>query len=476
MTEPVQIRALMSEHQAVAGRGGLDAVEDRLKRYARGRTWAEIMKTALDIREPKRAEKIGSCASLLQFRHYTDTEHRHLAGGFFCQQWKLCRICAVRRGAKVLQILVPKIRQRIEEDKTLHAYLVTLTTKDGPDCKERFEHAQDCLRRYGQRARDHRRGQGDHVELNRAVGIFSSLEGGIGKGSGEWHWHFHQLWLSHTRPSFDDLKKEWHELTGDSFIVHCVEMNFSKARDLSDEAMGRDLCEVAKYAVKPAEMTQDHALTVQRSTMNKHFTRTYGALRFTAEETAAIELVQDAEREEQCTGPYLDTMYRWSYGRYSEIDGTTIMPTQLQDDENRTITMRLRDRWLQGDRREGIANGRGLFNSRPGSYPGRSQVFDANGDRIDGEGERLRQRLCLPMSASGSKVAAAIERRLADLPIGPSGPILDTGGKIVERPPPEPPEPCRTPRPSRGERLRSDPSTDLDPFSDPLPTVPDAIA
>jgi hypothetical protein len=459
MTEPLQIRcALISERQAIDGRGdSLDGVESRLKRYARGRTWAEIMKNALEWSEPKRAEKIASCARLLQFRHYQDTDHRHLAGGFFCQQWKLCRICAIRRGAKVLSVLVPKIRQRFHEDtdKTLRAFLVTLTTKDGVDCKERFEHAQSSLRRYAQRARDHRRFSGPGVELNKAVGVFSSLEGGIGAGSGQWHWHFHQLWLSHERPSWHKLKAEWESVTGDSFVVHCVEMDFSKARDFSDEAMGKDLCEVAKYAVKPAEMTQEHALTVQRSTIHKHFTRTYGSLRFTAEETAAIEDVQDAEQAEHCQGPYTDTMYQWGHGRYSEIDMTTILPASMRDDESRTITMRLRDRWLQGERRTVIGKGNGLYESRGGRYPGRESD----------EGKRRGERLDRVRSSSTGRAF------LWSLSIGSSEPILDKGGKIVDRPPDQP----LATRPTRGERLQADPASDVDPFSDPLSTACEAI-
>ena len=40
-----------------------------------------------------------------------------------------------------------------------------------------------------------------------------------GQGSGQWHPHLHMIALAEVEPDAEMLSREWHEITGDSFIV-----------------------------------------------------------------------------------------------------------------------------------------------------------------------------------------------------------------------------------------------------------------
>lgn len=147
-----------------------------------------------------------------------------------------------------------------------------MTIKDGPDLGERFEHLRQSMRVMIDRARDCRKGRG------RARGsFFADVLGGVGSfefkrggNSGEWHPHVHILAIAPYWPDAGldgrQLSREWHELTGDSYIVdvrriranEVVEgsrrLGLSEVSDLDvKDGVSADLLEVFKYAVKFGE-------------------------------------------------------------------------------------------------------------------------------------------------------------------------------------------------------------------------------
>jgi plasmid rolling circle replication initiator protein Rep len=55
--------------------------------------------------------------------------------------------------------------------------------------------------------------------LDGVVGAVWSYEVKRGQNSGEWHPHLHMIALAEQQPSQERLSREWHQITGDSFVV-----------------------------------------------------------------------------------------------------------------------------------------------------------------------------------------------------------------------------------------------------------------
>ncbi len=300
-------------------------VRERLDRYAKGIRSVEIIAAQVFQHDGRRAEKMHQCSRTLFFHDHGEAGAK-LVAGYYCQQWKLCRVCAMRRAVRTLGVLLPKVHKRMMESGARRAFLVTLTTLNGADCGERFTHLQDSNRRMMDRVRKakQRRAVGEPIEYEaqKAVGIYSASEATVNAKTQEWHWHQHQIWITDgDRPSVEMLKAEWYAITGDSFIVHVKELKASARRafhpdqPMSEEALCRDLVEVCKYPLKPQELRPCDAWTVQASTAGRHFTRTYGALRFDAAETAAIE-AETADAGE-LPGEFKPRVFQWRrYGSY----------------------------------------------------------------------------------------------------------------------------------------------------------------
>jgi hypothetical protein len=77
--------------------------------------------------------------------------------------------------------------------------------------------------------------------LDGVVGAVWSYEVKRGDNSGQWHPHLHMIALAEVEPSQERLSREWHQITGDSFIVDVRPI-------VGDPAEG--FMEVFKYAVK----------------------------------------------------------------------------------------------------------------------------------------------------------------------------------------------------------------------------------
>ena len=120
---------------------------------------------------------------------------------------------------------------------TLRPFLVTLTVKDGPDLAERFAHLHKAQRELWKRKHCIYESSLDGVE-----GAVWSYEIKRGQGSGLWHPHLHMIALAEVEPDAEMLSREWHEITGDSFIVD--------VRPISQDDPVSGFIEVFKYAVK----------------------------------------------------------------------------------------------------------------------------------------------------------------------------------------------------------------------------------
>jgi hypothetical protein len=216
----------------------------RLERYAKAKERALTMRDFIaqsipqGKEEQRLAHELHHCGSYLVFRHYLESDRVRLHAFRSCRLHLLCPFCAIRRGAKMLKRYLERVQLVRDADPTLRPHMVTLTVKDGPDLRERFQHLHRSLTRL-----HHRRHLGRGSQAEKITGAVWSYEFKRGSGSGQWHPHLHAVWLcaDGERPRGASLSQEWAEITGDSHIV--------ETHPLYGDPVDA-FAEVFKYAVK----------------------------------------------------------------------------------------------------------------------------------------------------------------------------------------------------------------------------------
>jgi hypothetical protein len=238
-----------SELQLKGVSDGVGDLQNRVVRYGKAK------KTSLNIADYMQglpahqvtANRVKSCGDYLIFRHYFTIDRIRLHGASLCMKHLLCPLCAIRRGSKYLKAYLVKFEFLQAQNPNLKAYLVTLTVKDGPDLAERFKHLHVSQHELWKRKL---RGRGSVLDC--VVGAVWSYEVKRGQGSGVWHPHLHMIALSESQPDAVQLCQDWHNITGDSFVVD--------VRPISQDDPASGFIEVFKYAVKFS--TQEPADTV----------------------------------------------------------------------------------------------------------------------------------------------------------------------------------------------------------------------
>ena len=130
-----------------------------------------------------------------------------------------------------------KVQHLLTENPHLIPWMVTFTVKNGADLGERYAHLHKSVKAMN---KNRTRGDRGH-EIMKAAGSVWSYEFKRGSGSGMWHPHMHAVWLCTSPLDVEKLSKEWHHITGDSYIIEAHPMYGDPV-----EAF----CEVFKYAVK----------------------------------------------------------------------------------------------------------------------------------------------------------------------------------------------------------------------------------
>ncbi|MEX0655453.1 MAG: hypothetical protein WD151_15120 [Phycisphaeraceae bacterium] len=269
--------------------------------------------TGIDL--PWLAVKLRDCGRLLIFRGYPDANNEtRLHAGHFCQLHLLCPLCALRRAAKVLRAYCGKLLQ-VVRDNGGWCYLVTFTVRNGSDLAERINHLQTALRKLHQRRNRYiawQDGKGgkprQFTQGAHAVGALWSYEIKRGTTSGLWHPHAHAVWVCKDRPDGQALANEWRELTGDSHVVDVRPFQSELVDDaeLALTALGGDLAEVVKYALKMADLTLSDNFDAYRLLRGKRLVGTFGALRGVEVDPSNL----DAPLEPDDL-PYLEFVARW---------------------------------------------------------------------------------------------------------------------------------------------------------------------
>ena len=299
-TKPLTVQSLAAEGQEGFQRSQLSA---RLGRYGTARDNAlQFRDFLLQQQEQKLADALGECGNYATFRDYFTIGQVRLSNFCTCKKHLICPLCAIRRGAKALRVYMARVEALMAADALLRPFLVTLTVKNGEDLAERYSHLSSSVRTY-HRKRSRARQTGEILKARSAV--FSYEFTNKGKG---WHPHVHAVWLCHEKPDAEQLSKDWHELTGDSFIVDVSPL------DMADPVAA--FCEVFKYAVKFSDLSDAHRLHAYKTLKGKRLQDSFGDLRgLDVEPSDADELLAEL--------PYIERFFYFVRGKgYVEQDNT----------------------------------------------------------------------------------------------------------------------------------------------------------
>ena len=274
---------------------GIEVLPRRIERYGKAKNAAldvvDYMETLPEHQDTTR--RVKSCGDYLVFRHYYTVDKVKLHGASLCMKHLLCTLCAIRRGSKTMSAYLQRFQAITQQNPRLNAYLVTLTVKDGQDLGERFKHLQKSQRELWMRKN---RGRGS--VLDGVTGAVWSYEVKRGQGSGLWHPHLHMIALAECQPDQERLGQEWHNITGDSFVVD--------VRPISQEDPASGFMEVFKYAVKFSDQEPADTVHAWVTLAGKRLIGSAGAFR-------GVEVPEDllGDPTEFEDLPYVTMFYRY---------------------------------------------------------------------------------------------------------------------------------------------------------------------
>ncbi|MDZ4151182.1 protein rep, partial [Methylicorpusculum sp.] len=225
--------------QALAGdlKQGWDSTErltNRLESYAilKQRTqkfydWAMVNNVSSEgIKYRKAVRELDKCGQYLIFRNYLVSLRTRLIGSCSCKQHLLCACCASRRGVKYSMTYKEKFAQLQQDLNQGGFFFITFTVKNGPDLDERYRHLKHSMQKLTRWRSDYLKQKVTvQTEMAKVEGGVFSYEFKRGSNSNEWHPHIHMLAVTDncTWIDVEQLKKEWQEVTGDSFVVNIRE-------------------------------------------------------------------------------------------------------------------------------------------------------------------------------------------------------------------------------------------------------------
>lgn len=252
------------------------------------------------------ARSLHNCGDWLHFRDYYTIDETRLHRANFCKKHLLCPLCAARRGSKATMAYMKRFSVLLQQDPDLKAYLVTLTTSNGPDLQERYEHLRSSLRRQTEMRKQALHGLRSPIEMNKALGGVGSIEVKKGSGSGTWHIHQHSIWLCHERPYETRLSENWLYITGDSYIVD--------VKKIDHENPLTGFLEVFAYAVKASCMNLPDTLEAFKVLSSKRLINSFGIFR-------GVEIPEDlTDGTPDEDLPFVDLFYQYFKGSgYSNV-------------------------------------------------------------------------------------------------------------------------------------------------------------
>lgn len=286
----------------------------RLERYsgakARSLAMSEYIKSTQHSRYNKVAYRLGECGSFLWFKNYFERGEIRLYSASFCEKSVLCPFCAIRRAGKFIKAYMSKLESLRALYPHLKPYMLTLTVKDGDSLSERFLHLRFAIRTYMDKRRKYLANEKSKrnrqcVELVKALGGVYSIEIKRGKNSKLWHPHVHFVILCDNKNSINvqKLSAEWHEITGDSFIVDCRSF-YSAEHDFVLDGF----LEIFKYALKFSDMSLQDNFHAYELLNKQRLVGNFGILRGVEVEENLNDFCPEDE-------PYIDLFFRYFKNR-----------------------------------------------------------------------------------------------------------------------------------------------------------------
>jgi hypothetical protein len=280
---------------------------NRVDRYGKAKDRAELMVAYLRTLGPDATgtvppgsrhdpalarQKLEGCGNWLKFRSYFTVGKVRLTAASFCKEHLICPLCAIRRGGKALQKYQERFSILTAARPDLKPFLVTLTVRNGPDLQERYDHLSEAFATLMARRRK-----------PRTLSALRDASGGVGSveftnnGKG-WHPHIHLLVLAVECPSQVQLRAEWEQITGDSFMCD--------VRPIADPVGG--FCEVFKYAVKFSELAPADNWHAFRVLSGRRLLTSFGAFRGVDIPESLLDQADDLD-----SLPYVEILYRYSF-------------------------------------------------------------------------------------------------------------------------------------------------------------------
>lgn len=280
--------------ESIEGADDASVLPSRLDRYAKAHQRTVQMVDYANLNgEVKLADRLAGCGNYLLFRDYYTVGKVRLHAAQFCCKHLLCPLCAVRRASKMVKAYMDRLQVLKGVRGPFNASLVTLTVKDGEDLSERCGH----LFRSVQKLHKARSGKGQKSEASKAFAAVWSYEFKRGSGSGLWHPHMHAVWLHDAPLDSRVLSQQWHDITGDSFIVDITPF-------YDQENVVTGFLEVFKYAMKFSDMSLEDNWEGFEVLGGKRLIASFGAFR-------GLRVPEDLLDEPLDELPYIEHFYRY---------------------------------------------------------------------------------------------------------------------------------------------------------------------
>lgn len=286
--------------------GQAECLGGRIARYGRAKERALAMRDYLvglgESSAFRAAGLLQDCGNYLHFRHYFTVGQVRLHAACFCKQHLICPLCAIRRSSKALKAYLERYGFIQRECPLLRTYFLTITVKDGPELAERWQHLIRSFQVLKDRRNCWNKGKrgASWTEFVKVSGAVGSYEFKRGKGSGLWHPHVHMIVLCETAIDPVKIKREWENITGDSFMLDV--RPFKVGQDSAEGFM-----EVFKYAVKFSELSLADNWEVFQLLRGSRLLFSLGVFR-------GVQIPESLTDEPLDSLPYFDLFYRYVAG------------------------------------------------------------------------------------------------------------------------------------------------------------------
>jgi hypothetical protein len=355
---------LIHERKASPEKASSEALADRLKKYTSAKKYSSYVASWVHERGPEcqtqtlgwghRANQQSGCGAFLHFRQALsgDDTAWKLHNAIFCQQGHTCPLCAMRKGARTVQAIVPRVLTILEEHPAWEAYFVTLTLANGPDLRATFGTLDAGLKALVRQCRQAKINPLKSRAMRAVAGGVGHIETKRGAG-GQWHPHYHGLWLCDRSRMADPRRRHpidtghlietWQEVTGGAgqwlkvlpLRAESLRRRGTASVEQFTEQLRNDVCEVVKYSVKFEDLLSSGVSDEQRDARcldlwetadvlrGKTLLRSFGCLH-------GVKVPEDL-RDEPLNWEeleYIERMFRFFSREYREVPVPGVVPAR----------------------------------------------------------------------------------------------------------------------------------------------------